>query len=274
MIKKSFRKKTFITKVMVTGVFVFLIMVMVNAPLNAQILDPTTQTEQLTGGRTFTGNSSGNRNLPGSPYGYEIWSSTNNRNTKLIWYGPDQGGGGAFRSEWNNSGNFLGRVGYFWNEGKPYTAYGNLYCGFNFTKGGSDGGFSYLGIYGWSRNPLIEYYIVEDWFSRGQLVPYGGSYKGEFTVDGSVYKIYVATRTRQPSIDGTATFQQYFSVRQDKRQAGTVSITEHFKKWEELGMRLGTNMYEAKFKVEVGGGNGWFDMTWLQFYNSDNGYGY
>jgi len=219
----------------------------------------------------FTGNSNGNKPLPDSPYGYEIWSASGNNN-RIIWYGPNQRGGAAFRAEWNYPNTFLGRVGLFWNEGEPYTYYKNLYCDFDFTRSviGSGGATSYIGIYGWSRDPLIEWYIVEDWFGIGVISParIGGAAEkmGEFTVDGEVYFIYQATRLNQPSIDGTATFPQYFSVRQTCRQSGTISITEHFKEWERLGMALGTNMYEAKFLVEAGGGAGWIDASYISFY--------
>jgi len=242
--------------------------------------DPVHQyTEQLTGGTEYTGNSSGNKPLPGSPYGYEMWSAGGTDN-KLIWYGPDQGGGAAFRAEWNNPNDFLGRVGYFYDNGKKYTGYGNFFCGFNYTRSGKGtaGNYSYIGIYGWSRNPLVEYYIVEDWFGNqwqsdttplGSATMGGGATEqGSFTVDGSVYKIYKATRTNAPSIDGTKTFTQFFSVRQTLRKSGTISITEHFKKWEELGMNLG-NLYEVKFLVEAGGGTGWFDASYLTFYQKD-----
>nr|AGS52697.1 endo-1,4-beta-xylanase C precursor [uncultured bacterium contig00064] len=268
--------------------------------------DPTTQTAKLTGGTTFIGNSSnngGNKSLSGSPYGYEIWSGSPSDDAKLIWYGKDQGGGAAFRAEWKNNGNYLGRIGYFWNEGKPYTSYGNLFCAFNFTVDGTYGGWSYIGIYGWAKNSsittandLVEYYIVDS-SHTGYSFPFvpacsrwsdkesGGSvtctvcngtgnsiYKGEFTVDGAVYKIYTALRPADagaivtPSSSG---FIQYFSVRQSRRSAGVISITEHFKKWDELGMKLGNNMYEAKFKVEVGGGTGSFDSTFLTFQQKD-----
>lgn len=218
----------------------------------------------------FTGNSQGNRQLPESPYGYELWSQSGNDN-RLIWYGPNTGGGGAFRAEWNNADTFLGRVGLFWNQGKPYTAYGDVSCDFSFERSanGTAGGTSYIGIYGWSRNPLIEWYIVDDWFLSGVITPSriggGATKKGEFTVDGEVYFIYEATRVQKPSIDGTRTFQQYFSVRQTTRQSGTISITEHFKEWERIGLPLGTNMYEAKFLIEAGGGTGWIDVNYLSF---------
>jgi hypothetical protein len=79
-------------------------------------------------------------------------------------------------------------------------------------------------------------------------------------VDGGTYKIYTHTQTNQPSIHGTATFAQFFSIRQTPRQCGHISITEHFKKWAGLGMTLG-NMYEAKILIEAAGGSGSIDFT-------------
>jgi endo-1,4-beta-xylanase len=235
---------------------------------------PSFGDEKLTGGITYTSNSNGNRPLPDSPYGYEMWTEGGNNNS-LTWYGADQGGGAAFRAEWNKPNDFLGRVGLFWNQGKSYASYGNLYCDFKFTRSGKNtaGDYSYIGIYGWSRNPLVEYYIIEDWFGnqwQSDTTPIttnttGGVVQGIFAVDGSDYRIIKNTRYGRPSIDGTATFDQYFSIRQNPRQSGTISITKHFNKWKELGMNLGSNMYEAKFLVEAAGGDGWFDASYLSF---------
>lgn len=237
---------------------------------------PRMNTKQLTGVATFTENSNGNKWLPGTPYGYEIWSAGRD-NYSLTWYGADKGGGAAFRAEWDNPNDFLGRVGYFWNEGHPYTHYGNLFCDFNYTRSadGTGGRYSYLGIYGWTRDPMIEWYIVEDWFGYGIMQPAnmgGGAEKmGEFTCDGEVYFIYKATRTPGAgNIEGTSVyFPQYFSVRQSRRQSGTISITEHFKEWERIGLPLGSNLYEAKFLIEAASGRGWFDAAHIEFYRKD-----
>jgi len=217
---------------------------------------------------TFSGNSNGNKRLPESPYGYEIWAAGGSDH-KITWYGPDARGGAAFRAEWNYPNDFLGRVGYFWNQGKPYTNYGDLSCKFDYTRSanGTGGSYSYIGIYGWSKNPLIEYYIVEDCFNSSVITTgtTGGSVQGSYTLDDSVYQVIKNTRVGKPSIEGTATFDQFFSIRQSRRQSGTISITEHFKKWEEMGLQLGSNMYEAKFLVEAGGGKGWFEASYLSF---------
>jgi hypothetical protein len=224
----------------------------------------------------FEGNSGGSKPLEGSPYSYEIWSTSGNDN-RLIWYGPDKGGGAAFRAEWNNADTFLGRVGLYWNQGKPYSDYKNVFCDFKFTRSanGTAGGHSYLGIYGWSKNPMIEWYIVDDWYGNGIIQPHnmGGeaAKKDEFFVDGATYFIYQATRPAgSGNIEGSFyPFPQYFSIRQERRQSGTISITEHFKAWERIGLKLGTNMYEAKFLVEAGGGTGWFDASYISFSQKD-----
>jgi endo-1,4-beta-xylanase len=233
------------------------------------------------GQQTFTSNTGGNQPLSGSPYGIEMWTQGGNNN-KMIWYGPDERGGAAFRAEWNNPNDFLGRIGYYWGNGGSYTSYGNITATFTYTRSGKGtaGNYSYIGIYGWGRNPsasnandkLIEYYIVEDWFGnqwQSDTSPMGtattgGSVVSSYTLDGATYSVIKSTRTNAPSIDGTKSFTQFFSIRQTPRKSGTISITEHFKKWAGLSMNLG-NMYEAKFLVEAGGGTGWLELSHLSF---------
>jgi len=258
-----------------------LLILIFSLPLVAQTVDPCTQNTKLTGGTIFTANSGGSKPLSGSPYAYELWTQGGNNN-RLTWYGTNQGGGAAFRAEWTNPSDFLGRVGYYWGNGGSYTQYKNIYCDFNFTRSNQNtaGDYSYIGIYGWTRNPLTEYYIVEDWYGnqwQSETTPVGPnticggscSSLGTLTVDGSIYDIYTNTRVNQSSIDGTQTFNQIFSVRRTPRKCGTISVTEHFKKWMELGLPFGNSMYECKFLVEAGGGTGWFDASYLTFTQED-----
>jgi endo-1,4-beta-xylanase len=233
----------------------------------------TTCDEDDEGEHIFTSNTGGNYPLPGSPYGIEMWTAGGSGN-KLIWYGPKERGGAAFRAEWKNPNDFLGRLGYYWGNGGHYSSYGNLFADFTYTRSGRNtaGSYSYIGIYGWSRNPLIEYYIVEDWFGnqwQSDTSPMGtgttqGSVMGSYIMDGATYQVHKSTRTNAPSIDGTRAFTQFFSIRQTPRKSGTISITEHFKQWSSLSMHLG-NMYEAKFLVEAGGGIGWLELSYLGF---------
>lgn len=185
----------------------------------------------------------------------------------FLWY--DGGSGcmtaydnlsGAFTAQWNNPSDFLARIGHWFDETQTFEDLGEIGADMAFSKQGSAGGFSFVGIYGWSTSPLVEYYIVEDSFGNGPAQPFGGQLRGNFTVDGAQYNVYSTTRTNAPSINGTADFQQFFSVRQNPRQCGHVSISEHFRQWQRMGMTMGMAK-EAKILVEAGGGNGSVTFT-------------
>jgi endo-1,4-beta-xylanase len=189
-------------------------------------------------------------------FSWSIWSSGSGG--CVTPYGV----GAAYKTTWNNSGDFLAGVGFQWNETKTYDQYGTISADYAYTRTGTGGGYSYLGIYGWSNSPLIEFYIVDDYFSSGPPnITWGdGVLKGTFTVDGGTYKVFTHTQVNQPSIHGTQTFPQFFSVRQTARQCGHISVTEHFKQWASLGMALG-KMASARLLTEVGGGSGSVDYT-------------
>ncbi|KAL5327744.1 hypothetical protein ACEPPN_005449 [Leptodophora sp. 'Broadleaf-Isolate-01'] len=149
--------------------------------------------------------------------------------------------GGRYTVKWSSgSGNLV--VGKGWNPGGPKSDFiksNPLTVVYNGTWACPGNG--YLSLYGWTTNPLVEYYIVETY---GTYNPSSAaSKKGSVTSDGSVYDILQTTRTNQPSIKGTATFQQYWSVRQSKRVGGTVTVGNHFDAWAKLNMKLGAHDY-------------------------------
>ena len=195
-------------------------------------------------------------NVGSSPYHYEIWYQGGNNN--MTFYDN-----GTYKASWNGTNDFLARVGFKYNEDKTYQELGPIDAYFKWSKQGNAGGYNYIGIYGWTVDPLVEYYIVDDWCSEpgANLL---GSKKGEFTVDGATYEIYQNQRNNAPSIKGNQTFPQYFSKRKGgARSCGHIDVTAHFKKWEELGMKMG-KMYEAKVLVEAGGGSGSFDVSYFK----------
>jgi peptidoglycan/xylan/chitin deacetylase (PgdA/CDA1 family) len=170
-------------------------------------------------------------------YDYELWKDYGTTSMTL-------NGGGAFDCSWSNIGNALFRKGKKFDSTKTYQQIGNISIDYGCDYRPS--GNSYLCVYGWTKNPLVEYYIVESW---GSWRPPGASPKGQITVDGGTYDVYETTRVNQPSIEGNTTFKQYWSVRTSKKTSGTISVSEHFKAWERMGMRMG-NLYEVALNVE------------------------
>ncbi len=142
------------------------------------------------------------------------------------------GAAGNYSTTWNNIGNFTAGKG--WAVGKP----DRVVCFSGSFNGGSNG---FLALYGWTKNNLIEYYVCEN---HGQWTPPGNTSdivkKGTYTSDGGTYTIYTATRTNQPSIIGTATFQQFWSVRTETRSSGTITFANHVAAWKAAGMNMGT----------------------------------
>jgi endo-1,4-beta-xylanase len=190
----------------------------------------------------------------GNGYSYQMYLNGGGTGSMTVY-----GVGAQFSAKWNGVGDFLGRVGLGFNETQTYTEIGTITANFAFTSTGTGGAFSYIGIYGWSVNPLHEYYIVDNWLGA---TPVPGTKVGTITVDGGTYNVFTHTQTNQPAITGgNATFVQFFSVRQTARTCGTITISEHFAQWATLGMQLG-NLEEARILVEVGGGgNGTIDFT-------------
>ena len=109
------------------------------------------------------------------------------------------------------------------------------------SKGGGFGTPYFLvGIQGNTTEPKTEFYIIDYWIIKDTAdTSTFGTRLGEFTVDGDTYDIWQNTANSHMSVQGDSSFKQYFSIRRTKRDSGHVDITAHFKKWEELGLKVG-----------------------------------
>ncbi len=180
--------------------------------------------------QTLTSNSTGTH---GGFY-YTFWKDSGDASMTLQ-------SGGRYSSQWGNStNNWVGGKG--WNPGGPRTvSYSGSYNVDNSQN-------SYLALYGWTRNPLVEYYVIESYGSYNpSSCTQGRQTHGSFQSDGATYNVVRCQRVQQPSIEGTATFDQYFSVRQSKKGfgniSGTITVANHFAAWQRAGLRLGSHDY-------------------------------
>jgi hypothetical protein len=212
-------------------------------------------TTMPTGGTAHCG-----QNTRGSAGGqnWELWSNSLSGSACITTFST-----AAFSASWNNNGDFLARVGLeFGGAGKKYDQYGTLKADFAFTKTGAGGGYSYIGIYGWTTNPCVEWYIVDDKFGTMPFNAYNATQVGTATIDGEAYKLFQnkTTGTGGSRCSGVSQWDQYWSIRQKARQCGTLTISEHFKAWETAGLNMAGNLLEAKILVETGGGQGSIDF--------------
>ncbi|HEX9059246.1 MAG TPA: glycoside hydrolase family 11 protein [Clostridia bacterium] len=158
------------------------------------------------------------------------------------------GSGGNYSVTWSNVGDFT--CGKGWSTGSGHTI--------SYTATYQNSGGGALALYGWTKNPLVEYYICE---SQSGVASNSGTQRlGTLTSDGGTYTIYKHQQVNQPSIIGNSTFWQYISVRDTPRTSGTITIQNHFDAWKKAGLNLGSHDYQIML-TESWNGSGQSNVT-------------
>jgi hypothetical protein len=196
-----------------------------------------------------------NSNATGTHNGfyYTFWKDSGDASMNLSDTQP-----GRYQSQWNNStNNWVGGLG--WNPGGPRTVNYQGYYGVDNSQN------SYLALYGWTTNPLIEYYVIESYGSYNPATCSGGQDYGSFQSDGATYNVRRCLRQNAPCITGdNCTFYQYFSVRNPKKGFGsingTITVQNHFNYWASQGLNLGNFDYMV-FATEGYQSSGSSDIT-------------
>jgi endo-1,4-beta-xylanase len=184
-----------------------------------------------------------NKTGTNSGYYYQMW--TNGQGSACITLNSAN----SYSTTWSGIGDFVAGVGWSRGSGHTVSFSGSMH---------SSGGATRVSLYGWSTNPLVEYYVMEDYNGSA---PSSGTYKGQITSDGGTYKIYEHLQVNQPSIQGTATFEQYLAVRTSPVTSGTVTVQNFINAWAGYGMHLGTMNYQILATEAWGGGSGNSSIT-------------
>ncbi len=199
-------------------------------------------------------------------YDYELWSQ-DGAGSATMTLNVSAENGGAFEVQWKGTINMLARTGKRWGSNSTVTVQnvGNITSEFDVEWSSTDN-VKYVSVYGWGYfdqqdipsgfSNEIEYYIVQD---RGSYNPTSGGKKfGSAVIDGISYDFYTTDRIRQPSLSGTSTFKQFWSIPSNTSQhrtKGTISISKHFSEWAKVGMKMGRLYEVASMKIESYTGN-------------------
>ncbi|OJK00069.1 hypothetical protein ASPACDRAFT_117994 [Aspergillus aculeatus ATCC 16872] len=154
---------------------------------------------------------------------------------------------GQFELGWDATVEFLGGKGYKGGSTRTLTWDGYFTAEGDWT----------LAIYGWTLDPVTEWYIVE---SHGTGTPGNGDILGQVNSDGGVYDVYNLPYRNVQEIYGVTSFDQYWSVRRSHRSTGTVDVSTHFQGWKDLGLSPGTPIFQM-VTLEGFSGQGYLNFT-------------
>jgi endo-1,4-beta-xylanase len=201
----------------------------------------------LAGGATMTANAQQvNNNGTGTNGGFFYSLYTSSGSATMTFPSPQYPGNYAIR--WSGVGDMVGGKG--WNPGSNRTV------GYNV---GFASGYNTISVYGWTTNPLVEYYITE----FGSLYTANATHKGSVTADGHTYQTYIHQQVNQPSIQGTATFNQYLDAWGGSSFGSNHQVTTgtHFANWQSLGMSMGNFNYMILATEAYNGASGSVNAT-------------
>ena len=204
-----------------------------------KVSDPQIEGERLTG---FV-NDGIQTEAQGTVNGF-FWSLYREGGSASITHGS----GGNFAISYSNVNDVVGGKG--WNPGSART------IGYN--VGALSGSYNFVGIYGWTTSPLIEYYVAE----KGSMT--GGTFVNNISSDGHSYSFYKSRRDNAPSIIGTATFWQYKDTwgGAPTAQNRSVNMANHINNWRSRGGQgFGNYNYMILALEAWGGRSGYINAT-------------
>jgi endo-1,4-beta-xylanase len=189
--------------------------------------------------------SSGKRlNSTGTNQGF-YWSLYQAGGSASIAFGSSAGN---FSINYSNVNDVVGGEG--WNPGSARN------IGYN--VGALSGSYNFVGVYGWTTSPLIEYYVCE----LGSVV--AGTQVNTVSSDGHTYTFYRHQQVNQPSIIGTATFWQYLDNWGGSSTGSnhSINMANHINNWRSNGAEgFGSYDYQILALEAYSGKSGYINAT-------------
>ncbi|SDS54460.1 endo-1,4-beta-xylanase [Mucilaginibacter mallensis] len=158
------------------------------------------------------------------------------------------GSAGNFSVTYSGVGDVVAGKGY--NPGSAQT------IGYN--VGALSGSYNFVGVYGWTTSPLIEYYVCE----LGSVV--AGTQVNTVSSDGHTYTFYKHQQVSQPSIQGTATFWQYLDNWGGSSTGAnhSINMANHVNNWQSNGGQgFGSYNYQILALEAYSGKSGYINAT-------------
>lgn len=184
-------------------------------------------------------------------YNYAMWNKDSVGNVVM------EPAYASFTCSWEDVDNCLFSIGENYdNKRQSYKYLLSFNRSLSYEAEYAPNGNSFIGVHGWTREPLMEYYIVEDY--EDWVLPPDCKDNGSYYINNKTYDLYKQTVYNQPSIDGTATFPRYWSVcaescsknNQTNYIKDYVDLYRHFEVWEKLGADMSGTLYEACLYIE------------------------
>ncbi len=148
---------------------------------------------------------------------------------------------GNFSLSWNNVNDVVSGKG--WLPGSARVI--------NYNVGTLNGSYNLVGAYGWTRSPLIEFYVVE----MGANI--AGSYINTINSDGHSYRVYKHLQVNQPSVESqNSTFWQYLDNWGGSSVGSNhaINLANHINNWKSRGGQGFGNFYYLVLGCEAWGG--------------------
>jgi endo-1,4-beta-xylanase len=156
----------------------------------------------------------------GTDHGF-FWSLFQSGGSASITFPQAGTYAGNYQINYSGVSDVVGGKG--WNPGSARVV--------NYNIGSLTGSYNFVGVYGWTTSPLIEYYVCE----KGSVA--AGSLVNSVSSDGHSYNFYKHQQVNQPSIIGTATFWQYLDNWGGSSTGANHAVTmaNHVNNWKSHG---------------------------------------